>query len=144
MAWATTSDVLALTGQTVDSATLAQAQGVVELFAGVTATNTELSDKALRTLKTAVIYQAAWLLSQVDITSRMEVTSLEQDGSKVTPGSGDDLLLAPLAKRALARLPWASRGSIRVSAPCAPVYASMEAWQAAWLRDDAPDVWRAL
>lgn len=145
MTWATVADVLALAGVEVDAATLAQAEGVVELFVGISPDNTaELSGANTRMLRAAVAYQAAWMLAQVDVTGRMEVTSLDQDGTRVTPGTGDDLVLAPLAKRAVARLSWMGSRSIELRRCSAPRYATAEQYGAAWMRDATPPAWRPL
>lgn len=145
MPWATEAETLTLTGVSVDAGQLAQAQGVVELFAGITEANsTDLSASNDRMLRAAVAYQAAWTASQVDVTGRMEVSSVNQDGVSVTPGNGVDLVLAPLAKRALARLSWhRTRATVPVRAGCR-VYPTQEAYAAAWLRDDTPEGWTPL
>ena len=144
MTWATISDTTALTGVTVDESTLAQAQRVVELFAGITEDNTTtLSGGNARMLRAAVAYQAAWMKAQIDVLSRVDVASLTQDGASVTPAGRDDLVLAPLAKRALARLSWHGRRSTSLRA-CAPTFATLEAYRAAWMRDETGDAWAPL
>lgn len=143
MAWATEADILALTGVTVDAATLAQAQGVVELFAGISEDNeTELSGRNTRMLRAAVAYQAVWTDAQVDVTGRMDVAKLKQDGAELDRGHRDALVLAPLAQRALDRLSWRGRRSTALRLG-APVYGTPEAYTAAWLRDDTADSWTA-
>jgi len=113
MTWATQSDVATLTGATVDTDSVVQAQAIIELFVGISEQNTtELTTGNARMLKAAVAYQAAWLESQVDVTGRMGVSEIDQDGVTVTPGSPDDLVIAPLAKRAVQRLSWMGRHGI--------------------------------
>lgn len=144
MAWATTADVLAMTGSTVTADELARAVAVVELFVGITEDNeTELTESNLRMLKAAACYQAAWMASQVDVVGRMSVERIEQDGAVVQPGAADDLVLAPLAKRAVQRLSWmGGRSTTFVMEPVR--FASVDAWQDAWLRDGTGDGWRAV
>lgn len=137
--WATLADVLSLTGVDAEPDTLTQAEGVVELFAGISPDNTtELSGGNARMLRAAVAYQTAWMESQVDVTSRTDVASLDQDGVRVTPAHADALVLAPLAKRALDRLSWRGRRSTRLHRRCEGRYASIEEYQRAWLRDGHP------
>lgn len=137
--WATVADVAAITGVDVENDTLTRAEGVVELFAGISQDNTtELSGSNARMLRAAVAYQAAWMESQVDVTSRTDVASLDQDGVRVTPAHADALVLAPLAKRALDRLSWRGRRSTRLRRPGPSRYATFEDYAAAWLRDDVP------
>lgn len=113
MTWATAAEVLDLTGATVTDAQLAQAQGIVELYAETTeAADADQSAKTLRTLKRAVAYQAAWMTTQIDLFARLEVTSLSQDGVSLTPSEPDAQFLAPLAARWLAKLPWRRSRSV--------------------------------
>ncbi len=145
MAWATEAEVLALTGTTVSAAHLTQAQGHIELYSGVVDGVTDLTVRDTRLLHLAVAYQAAWLVSQIDVASRLEVTSIDQDGAKVVPVDGDALLLAPLARRALTALSWRTRtGTITVSAGVAR-YRTWDAYADAWVRDATPDhCWRPM
>lgn len=139
MPWATISDTTALTGTTVDESTLGQAQGVVELFAGITEDNTAtMSNGNARMLKAATAYQAAWMKSQVDVTGRMDVAEVQQDGATVKPAGPDDLVLAPLAKRCLDRLTWRGRRSITLTVG-APQYVGDPL--AAFLTDSGPGCW---
>jgi hypothetical protein len=144
MAWATESEVLALTGTSVAAAQLTQAQGVVELYAGVTQDVVDLTPRDSRLLRVAVAYQAAWLVSQIDVASRTEVKSLVQDGVAVTPTDGDALILAPLARRALSGLSWKRRGGTVTVSNGTRRYATLEQYTAAWMRDETPGSWRSL
>lgn len=123
LSWATLSDVLTFTGVSVDGSTLAQAQGVVELMAGVSyadtvdPTLTALSARNLRKLKQAVAYQAAFMAQNEALFSRAAVAAISQDGLSVTVGSSGGqtdqtaLILAPLAKVALGGLSWRRSGT---------------------------------
>jgi len=144
MAWATTSDTLALTGVTVSDAVLAQAQGVIELYAGISEGNSaDLSDANQRMLKAAVAYQAAWMHGQVDVTTRSDVAQLQQDGATVVPTGQDALLLAPLARRALDRLSWLRVRRTTFKQGRRPL--SFDEYRAAWLRDEVGHgAWRPL
>lgn len=145
MAWATTSEVLALTGVTVEDATLSQAQGVIDLVSGVTEDVEDLSTRDTRLLRAAVAYQAAWMHGQVDVMTRSEVSALEQDGVKVTPTDADALILAPLARRALAGLSWNRRVRTNHVAPAGPrAFRTLEDYREAWLRDEVAEGWTSL
>lgn len=145
MAWATEAEALALTGVTVSAAVLTQAQGVVELFSGITEDNTtELKTSSVRMLRAAVAYQAAWMVSQVDVTSRTDVSQLDQDGTSFTAAGPDALIVAPLARRALERLSWLRKRTTRSVRAGRPTFSTVGAYGDAWMRDELPGGWRAL
>lgn len=141
MAWATEAETLALTGATVSTSVLAQSQGIVELYAGVAYGVTGLDARDVRMLRFAVSYQAAWLLSQVDVTSRTEVQSIDQDGVKVVPTDADALILAPLARRAIAGLSWRRRTGTVCVAPGVLAFRTQEEYRDGWMRDETSDRW---
>lgn len=143
MAWATEAEVLALTGTAVTAAHLTQAQGVIDLFSGATETTEDLNVRNLRLLKAAAAYQAAWMAAQVDVPGRVEVSRVDQDGVEVHPAHEDALVLAPLARRALAQLSWRRRATVTVRAGRVPRFATHEEWAAAWLADGVGGYWRA-
>lgn len=139
--WASTAEVLGYTGTTVTDAQITIANGVIDLFAGVTdLARDNLSDRDLRLLSKATAYQTVWMAGQVDVLTRTDVASASQDGaSYTTPTSNpDSAQLAPLAKRCLDRLSWRKSRTIRV-ARGEVRYTSIEAYQQAWLRD-APGI----
>lgn len=145
MPWATAGEALTLTGASVTTAQLAQAQGVVELFAGITEDNTADLGANLRLLRAAVAYQAVWMAAQIDVATRTDVQSIQQDGTNVTPGHADALILAPLAKRCLDRLSWRGPRSVRlVATDDGPKFPNLAAYEAAFMRDETRDDWRPL
>ena len=108
--WADTADVLTLTGETVTTAQVIQAQEIIELFCGTTFLATDnLSGRNLRFLGRAVAYQAAWMLSRPDLFSHLDVQTISQDGASFTPASENAQLLAPFTIRCLRRLSWADK-----------------------------------
>lgn len=111
MPWATGADVVALTGSPANEELLAMAQAHIELAIGRTEalSTAEMSVRDLEWLRRAVAYQAAWLVGQADINTRLDVSQLAQDGMQAT-FKEDSLILAPLAKLALGRLSWRGRG----------------------------------
>lgn len=113
--WASTADVLSLTGKTVTEQQLDQANAVIELHAGrihsLAEANTGSRDKEW--LRRACAFQAAWQLSQPDLHGRLDMTSVP-GGAALKEGA---LTLAPLAKRALARVSWLKSRSLHVRSP---------------------------
>jgi hypothetical protein len=117
MAWATAAETLSYAGITPTSAQLAQAQGVIELFADTTVAASDagnISGKNLRLLKQAVAYQAAWISQHPDAFSSMDTTSFSQDQVSATMAHANAGILAPLAKRCIDRLSWKRIRPLRI------------------------------
>ena len=116
MAWAVVSDVSDLTGKTVTAEELAQAQAIVEIACARTDTVPEgtILPRDLEWLRRAVAYEAAWITANPDLFTRMEVTTLLQDGVEARDLPPDALTLAPLARRALRRLSWKKTRSTHI------------------------------
>lgn len=116
--WATIDDVYTRTGVQTSPDVVAQAQGVVDLYSGVSAlVDADLSVRDRRLLRSAVAYQAAFIESQPGLFGRVAVRSMSQDGVSfsVNESQGqpdpDALLLAPLAGRCIGSLTWRRRRS---------------------------------
>jgi hypothetical protein len=140
--WASIAEVLEYTGSTVTDAQITVANGVIDLFSGVTdLARDNLSDRDLRLLSKAAAYQAVWQIAQVDVFTRTDVATSSQDGASFTAPTGnpDFAQLAPLAKRCLDRLSWRKTRSVRVRRGGQVRYTTLEAYQQAWVRD-APGV----
>jgi hypothetical protein len=106
--WATTQDVLDLTGVTVTDAQVAMATAVIEMDGGARLAKLDdkyVSDRNFDWLRRAVAYQAAWMVAHPDYFTRMDLVSLAQDGPSAV-FRRDSMVLAPLAKRCLGRLSW--------------------------------------
>lgn len=119
MAWATTAEVLSVTGVTVTDAQLAQADSVITIFANRTPDAT-LSARDLHWLKQATCWQAAWQKDQAGYTTRHAITEVTQDGMQLIYSGGDTpnlaaLSLAPLAQRALKNTSWKGSRTVRVT-----------------------------
>lgn len=116
--WATLTDVSNLTGATVTSAQLTQANAVIELHAGrmYATAYTRTGTRDLDWMRRAVAYQAAWMPSQPDVFTRLELEAIAASGRPVpiTPAA---LTLAPLARRALKRVSWLKSRSVHVRTP---------------------------
>ncbi len=143
--WASVAEVLAYTGSTVTDAQITAANGVIDLFAGVTdTTRANLGARDLRLLKQATAYQTVWQIGQVDPFTRTDVKTADQDGADFTLSHDDALLLAPLAKRCLDRLSWHRARSVKLARGTRR-YATLEAYSDAWLADEVPgSVWVPL
>jgi hypothetical protein len=103
-AWATAQDVIDATGVTVTDQQLAQAQTAIEVFTNrIYADTARLRTRDLYWLGRAVAYQAAWLAGQFGLETRLDATQIQQDQVSTTL-TGDGLVLAPMAKRALQRV----------------------------------------
>lgn len=137
MAWATPAETLSLTGVSAGVDQIAQAQGVIEVLSGFTLSTPSITGRNARLLKSAVAYQAAWMVGQVDVTTRTDVSQSSQDGASFTLAHPDALILAPLARRCLDRLMTRRARSARVWRDCDRVepFGSAAAVQAAFLAD---------
>lgn len=117
--WCTAADVLSLTGVTVTDPPT-QANAIVELHAGRTYntvdTPLQVGTRDIEWMKRAVAYQAAWMASQPDMYSRMELTGAPTARGSV-PLHESALTLAPLARRALKRVSWLKSRSVHVKSP---------------------------
>jgi hypothetical protein len=116
--WATAADVASLTGATVTDPQLTQANAAIELHAGrlyvdaVTRTGT----RDIEWMRRACAYQAAWMLAQPDMFTRLEMQAISATGRPV-PIIASALTLAPLARRALNRVSWFRSRSLHVRSP---------------------------
>lgn len=113
--WATTVDVLSLTGATVTDTELTQANGVLELHVGRLYVDaiTRTGSRDAEWLRRACAYQAAWMLAQPDMYQRLDITSTG-NGTGSVALTDHALVLAPLAKRALVRVSWLRSRSLHV------------------------------
>lgn len=68
-------------------------------------------------IKRAIIYQTLWQLDHPDSLSVQNFSSLSQDGQSLTNHDELNVVLAPLAKRALKQCSWAKHGTIRMQSP---------------------------
>lgn len=123
--WATVGDVASLTGVSVDTTTLSQANAVIELHSGRIYSLSGVSDpngvtntgaRDIEWMRRACAYQAAWMAAQFDMFTRLDLNAVNQEGRAV--GLKDyTLVLAPLAKRALDRVSWRKSRSLHVRSP---------------------------
>ncbi|MGY6019589.1 hypothetical protein [Streptomyces spinosirectus] len=117
MPWATTGDVVKYTGINGTDALVAQAQGIVEIFADTTEDASDrgiISTKNLRLLKQAVAYQAAWITEHPDVFTNMDAAAVSQDQVSANLRHENALILAPLSKRCIDRLSWRRNRGLRI------------------------------
>lgn len=108
--WADISDVATYTGEIATQPDMARAQDIIDLFSGTSfAAHVNLTTRNLRCLNRAVAYQAGWIVHRPDLFTHMDITTVSQDGASHTPGHENAQLLAPFARRWLARLSWANK-----------------------------------
>jgi hypothetical protein len=113
--WATTADVLSLTGKAVTDAQLEQANAVIELRTSriYTIALTTTGSRDVEWLRRACAYQVAWQLSQPDLYGRLDVSQVGQEGRAIAL-KDHALVLAPLARQALLRVSWLKSRSLHV------------------------------
>lgn len=123
--WATLDDVETFTGASVTTAQLAQAQAIIDMFAGRT------YDAQPRTgardqywLKLTVCYQAAWLTAQPDLFQRIDLAAITM-GSRAVALKDDSLRIAPLAAKALSKVSWMRGRSLHVQSPFTDSYGGL-------------------
>lgn len=117
MTWASEEDVTAITGTTVAADVLAQAIGIVSIYAGRTPDmKTKLRKRDQSWLTQATAWQAAWLAGQAGVAARNLGTRIDTEGLSIDHAAEYEVVLAPLAARALRNLSWKSNRSVRVTA----------------------------
>lgn len=117
--WAQADDVLAVTGETVTDAQVLRAQAIIDMFtARVYSADLllRIGSRDLYWLKLAVAYQAAWMLSQPDLYSRLDFATISA-GSRPVELKEDTLRIAPFASKALKRVSWLRSRSLHVRSP---------------------------
>ncbi len=116
-AWAKAQDVINATGVTVTEQQLVQAQEDIELFCGRMYLDTpRIRPRDLYWLGRAVARQAAWIVGQFGLETRLDATQTQQDGVSNTL-TGDGLVLAPMAARALKRVSWMRSRTVHARSP---------------------------
>lgn len=111
MPWATPADVDAVTGLTVDPATISRATSTLETITGLIEAieRPDITDRDRHFLKLMTCYQVAFIRDHPDLFSREDVTSASQDGESASYRNVDSHLFAPLARKAYRRLSWRSK-----------------------------------
>jgi hypothetical protein len=116
--WVTGAEASDITAKTVTDEQVTAAHPIIEIFSNVTSdASAALKPRDVRLLRYAEAYQAAWMPSQVDFTSRMDVDDVDQDGISYSKSDGDAFVLAPLAKRCILRLSWMKSRTVHPLTP---------------------------
>jgi len=113
-AWATPQEVIDATGVSVSDQQLVQAQAAIEVFTNRIYADTErIRPRDLHWLGRAVAYQAAWIAGQFGLETRLDATQIQQDQVSSTL-TGDGLVLAPMAARALRKVSWMRSRTVHI------------------------------
>lgn len=118
MTWATDTDMNEIVGAShgVDASTLAQANSHITIYANRTPDAADgMLPRDLYWLRQATCWQAKWLAQQPAVDGRSAHTSLSSDGQSVTHDAEYQIVLGPLAARALRNLSWKSSRSLDVA-----------------------------
>lgn len=138
--WATETDVLNITGQTVTAAQVQYAGSIVDLFTGrpYSFQWTDPSSQQVTTynwwenvgatdmyyLKLAVVYQTLWMLQQPDLYSRLELDSIQTMRAPIKLNNDNALMIGPLARKSLSRVSWLRSRALHVRSPFEDLYAA--------------------
>lgn len=138
MSWATLDEVGDYPSPvTVTQAHLDLAQDMIEIAAGCTEDATiNISERNLRLLNRAVIYQTIFVANHPELLTSHDVTSASADGVSAQYRTADAQLYAPMASRCVRRLSWQQRG-VRTRPFGAGPDVSLAASRDSAARDDA-------
>jgi hypothetical protein len=115
--WCDAETALSVTGIEVTDGQLGTAQAAIEVLCGRTFADTDrIRPRDLYWLVRAVAYQGVWAAQQPGLESRMDLTSTSQDSVSAAM-TGDAVVLAPMAARALNRLSWRRSRTLHVRSP---------------------------
>lgn len=116
--WATVSEVADITGVDVDANVLRVASYIVETHTRriYDLDADRVGSRNAYWLRHAVAWQAAWLLGQDDLDTRMNVLEISEAG-RATVLDKTALELAPLAKRNINNCSWRRSRSLHVRSP---------------------------
>ena len=128
----TTAQVMTLIGAEVTDQNIAEAEADVDRIAGIDlddpAVVDQLKPRDRKLLRWAVMYQAAWRSTQIDMHSRLDVLEVSGSTSDGSIKARDELTLqlAPLCRSNLERISWKRRrttrlGSTRSTRPAGPI-----------------------
>lgn len=108
-----------LTQQTLTLAQIQQGQQVLNMYSNYTPESSGFNMQPfdLTWLRYGLAYQSVWMSQQPGLLYRAEVKSLSQDGLSTSWDDPRNLMLAPLALRALKQLSWQKSRSLRVRTP---------------------------
>ncbi|HEU4753999.1 MAG TPA: hypothetical protein VFU47_12895 [Armatimonadota bacterium] len=109
MAWATTADVTAMTGEVVTETDVTLASAMIDTVSGASEDmpTDAITPRDRTILKRATIWQAVWISGKPGLLREREATtSSSGDGQSITRGAPSDVYLAPLASRELRNLSW--------------------------------------
>lgn len=109
MSWATVAQALVHTGKTMELEALEAASAIITLYAGATEDQPEdsITPRDRNWLAMATAFQAAWMAGKPGLIEHREShRSTTADTVRVDRESDSQIMLAPLASRALRNLSW--------------------------------------
>lgn len=116
MSWAEADEVLGVTGVEPSAENLAQANSMISTYCGRTPdTKDKLRKRDQFWLMQATAWQAIWLAGQAGVTARNLGTRIDTEGLSIDHAAEYEVVLAPLAARALRNLSWKSSRAVRVA-----------------------------
>lgn len=112
--WTDVEQVTTLTGHTVTSSLLIQAQELINMVTGVYPERLPDDLKSIdrRRMENALCYQAAWMSGTVDLFHRVDTSAVSDDTGSATFSHANAQLYAPVAWREILALSWNNK-SIR-------------------------------
>jgi hypothetical protein len=130
--WATTQDVMNITGYQASEQEVMAAGFIIDLHTGRPYSFTgpdgssynwyeNTGDIDAYYLKMAVAYQVVWMTQQPDLMTRLDLANLPAKGRPLTINVGA-LILGPLAKKALGRVSWLRSRALHVRSPFEDLY----------------------
>jgi hypothetical protein len=133
--WATVVDVTTITQKTPTQEQLDGAESVIAIHCNRVPGDFTPSTRDAFYLKSAVVWQAAWMMSKPAVEARESVSQVTQDGMEVVNDGHSASVLAPLAKRSLKNLSWMAGRSVTMTRRAGGQPVS----EATWLREDTDD-----
>lgn len=138
--WATQTDVLNITGQTVTAAQVQYAGSIIDLFTGRPYSFQWTDPSSLEVLtynwwenvgatdmhflNLAVVYQTLWMVQQPDLYTRLDLDSIQTMRAPIKLNSDNALMIGPLVKKALSRVSWLRSRALHVRSPYEDLYAA--------------------
>jgi hypothetical protein len=118
----TEAQVMTLVGVEVTAQHIAEAEADVDRIAGIDLDDADqvaqLNARDLKLLKWALIYQSAWLSTQIDMHARLDVVEISGATSDGSVKARDELTLqlAPRCRSNLERISWKRKRTVRLPA----------------------------
>lgn len=133
--WATIANVTASTQKVPTQAQVDAGEEIVALHCNRVPGDFTPSNRDTFFLRSATVWQTAWLMAKPAFEARESVSQVTQDGMEVINDGSSAPVLAPLAKRAIKNLSWMAGRSVTMTER-AP---SLGVTEANWLKESSDD-----